>query len=66
VADLVGIVKNISEEFRNEVKTVPWKKMIGLRNIIAHEYGELLVERIWLVASENILDLKKKLAIYIA
>jgi len=57
--------KNISEEFKKELESIPWKKIVGLRNIIAHEYGELLVERIWIVASENILDLKKSLVKFI-
>ncbi|MCD4846576.1 MAG: DUF86 domain-containing protein [Candidatus Aegiribacteria sp.] len=28
--------------------------MIGLRNILAHEYGEVLIERIWLVAIKDL------------
>ncbi len=35
--------------------------MIALRNILAHEYGEILVERIWLIAKENIPPLIKLL-----
>ncbi|MBN2344312.1 MAG: DUF86 domain-containing protein [Deltaproteobacteria bacterium] len=26
---------------------IPWAAMVGLRNIIAHDYGEILIERIW-------------------
>lgn len=33
---------------------IPWKKMIGQRNVLAHEYGEILVERIWITAKESI------------
>ncbi|MBU4487173.1 MAG: DUF86 domain-containing protein [Candidatus Delongbacteria bacterium] len=28
--------------------------MIGMRNIIAHEYGEILEERIWVTAKDHI------------
>ena len=28
--------------------------MIGLRNVLAHDYGDILVERIWLVAKNHV------------
>ncbi len=37
---------------------IPWKLIIGLRNIIAHEYGEILVDRIYKISKENISELK--------
>ena len=46
--------KKISENYKQMHDEIPWKKMVGLRNILAHEYGEVLVERIWLIANENI------------
>ena len=46
--------QRISERYKEEHDEIPWKKMVGLRNILAHEYGEVLVERIWLIARENI------------
>lgn len=33
------------------------KMIIGLMNIIAHEYGEILVNRIYKIARENIPEL---------
>jgi len=53
--------KKLSDNARNQLQDIPWKKMIGLRNIIAHEYGEILVERIWRIAIEDIPPLKKKI-----
>ena len=29
---------------------IPWKKIIRLRNKIVHDYGEMLTDRIWLIA----------------
>jgi len=42
-----------------------WNKITGLRNIIAHEYGEILTERIWLVVQKKIPELHDKLKKYI-
>ena len=49
--------KRVSDSFKQKHQKIPWKSMVGLRNILAHEYGEILVERIWLISTENIPDL---------
>lgn len=46
--------KRVSESYKQKHNEIPWKSMVGLRNILAHEYGEVLVDRIWLIATENI------------
>ena len=47
----------VSSTFRDAHPEIPWSSIIAQRNILAHEYGEILVERIWRVASEHILEL---------
>lgn len=55
---VIGEAANhISETFKQTHQEIPWKGIIGQRNVLAHEYGEILVERIWLVATERILEL---------
>jgi uncharacterized protein with HEPN domain len=46
--------RHISETFKAEHSEIPWRQIIGQRNILAHEYGEILVERIWKTAQESI------------
>jgi uncharacterized protein with HEPN domain len=41
---------HISEAFRAKQPEIPWPQIIGQRNILAHEYGEILIERIWRTA----------------
>ena len=53
--------KHLSEDFRSGVPSVPWSAIIGLRNILAHEYGEILTERIWLVAVRDLEGLVEEL-----
>jgi uncharacterized protein YutE (UPF0331/DUF86 family) len=36
--------------------------IIGLRNIIAHEYGEILVDRIYKISKENVSELKNNVS----
>jgi uncharacterized protein with HEPN domain len=57
---VIGEAANhISESFQAKHTNIPWKSIIAQRNILAHEYGEILVERIWLVASKKIPELIK-------
>ena len=51
----------VSSTFRDAHPEIPWISIIAQRNILAHEYGEILVERIWRVASERIWELIRQL-----
>ncbi len=53
--------RQVSEGFKTAHPEIPWKGIIGQRNVLAHEYGEVLVERIWLVAIRDIPDLLRSL-----
>jgi uncharacterized protein with HEPN domain len=47
----------VSPTFKTDHAEIPWKEIIGQRNVLAHEYGEINQERIWLVASRRIPEL---------
>ena len=49
--------RHVSQSFQESHPEIPWKRIVGLRNILAHEYGEILVERIWRVAIKNVPEL---------
>jgi len=49
--------RGVSETLKQAHPEIPWSSIIAQRNILAHEYGEVLEERIWLVASERIPEL---------
>ena len=48
---------HISPQFRSEHPEINRKRLIELRNVIAHEYGETLMNRVWLSATEGIPEL---------
>ena len=55
---IIGEAANhLSSGFMQENQDIPWAKIIGLRNKIVHDYGEILTDRIWLIASESIPEL---------
>ncbi len=45
---------HISPQYRKEHPEVNWTRLVELRNILAHEYGETLTNRVWLAATEGI------------
>lgn len=47
--------KEVSPELRDRYSDVPWARIVGLRNVLAHEYGEVKDEKIYLVATRDIL-----------
>ena len=55
--------KNVPPEIQNKYPQIPWKKMYGLRNLIAHEYFGIDYEMIWEISKNNLprnsIDLRK-------
>ncbi len=61
--EIIGeAVKRIPSEFRDKHPDIPWKKIAGMRDILAHEYASVLMTRVWKVAKEDILTLKVQIA----
>ncbi len=53
---------HISPQFRKQHPEIPWARIIGFRNLLAHEYGEALIARVWLAATEMVPELLKPLS----
>ncbi len=49
--------RHVSDEFQSENPEIPWMQIIGQRNVLAHDYGEILVERVWLTATKSLPEL---------
>jgi len=48
---------HVSPQYRNKHPEIAWKYFIELRNVIAHEYGEALMGRLWLAAADKVPEL---------
>jgi uncharacterized protein with HEPN domain len=57
--------KGLSESLKGKTPDIPWNAIVGQRNILAHEYGEILVERVWRVAVDHIPELLKQIEPFI-
>jgi uncharacterized protein with HEPN domain len=56
--EVIGQAANkISKETQNILENIPWGRIIGLRNRLAHDYGEILAERIWTISKNSMQEL---------
>lgn len=56
--EIIGEAANrVSESFQKAHSEIPWKNIIGQRNILIHEYGEIKNERVWAVATKRVAEL---------
>jgi uncharacterized protein with HEPN domain len=60
--EIIGQAANkISKETQDILENIQWGNIIGLRNKLAHDYGEILAERIWTISKNSIQELLKEL-----
>lgn len=60
--EIIGeAARRVSTDFQQDHPEIPWRQIIGLRNILAHEYGEVRSDRVWVIAQENIAELINQL-----
>ena len=51
----------VSQRFRARHSEIPWTQIIGLRNVIVHQYGDVDYEIIWQVAKHDVPDLRAQI-----
>ena len=56
IGELIG---KLSDAFRSAHPEIPWHKIRGMRNFVAHEYGKLDLEIVWFTATKSIPELKR-------
>ena len=60
--EIVGeAAKKIDESIRNGYPNIEWKKLIGLRNVIIHDYFGVDYNIIWFIITKEIKPLERKL-----
>lgn len=62
--EIIGEASNrLSDELLNNNPSIPWARIIGLRNLVIHEYFGVDDFTIWNVIKINIPDLKQKITL---
>ena len=56
--EIIGeAARRVSEATRKANPDIPWRLIIGQRNVLAHEYDEILDEAMWAVATRRVPEL---------
>ncbi len=56
IGELVG---HLSDAFKAGHTAIPWHKIRGMRNYVAHEYGSIDRDVVWFVAVNSIDELRR-------
>jgi uncharacterized protein with HEPN domain len=60
--EIVGeAARDVSDATKAATPHIPWKLIVIQRNILAHDYGEIIPEKIWRVATQHIPELISQL-----
>lgn len=53
-------VARLTEELKEQEKQIPWSKIKGFRNIVAHDYFGIDAEEVWQIIKKNLPKLEEK------
>jgi len=63
--EIIGEAANhVSAATQSAMSEIPWTRIIGMRNKLAHDYGEILSDRIWAISNSSVRELVKQLEGY--
>lgn len=55
------LAKKLSEEFRNSHRDIPWREVMGMRDIFAHHYGSLDYDIVWNTSVSDVSGLENSI-----
>jgi uncharacterized protein with HEPN domain len=53
--------EHLSEEIKSRYSDIPWRDIVGLRNVVAHEYFGVSLEEVWDTTQKDIPVFKKQI-----
>lgn len=52
----------LPRSLRDRAESIPWKSIVGLRNIVIHEYANVSLGKVWDVTQHDLTNLKAQVA----
>jgi uncharacterized protein with HEPN domain len=57
--EVIGEAANrLPDEFRHQYPLIPWNKIVGMRNVLIHEYDSIDLDRVWRTIQKDITKLE--------
>lgn len=64
--EIIGeATKKVSSTLRDDYSEVPWKMIVGLRDVLIHDYMGVDLKRVWNVIEKELPALKKNIKLMI-
>ena len=58
--------ESLDDETKNQIKSIPWRQIYGLRNRIVHGYSGVNMQIVWDTVKEDIPALRKEIKAWLA
>lgn len=60
--EIIGeATRNLPDEFVRDWPEIPWRNIVGFRNILVHAYFEVKLERVWEAATRDVGELRNSI-----
>jgi uncharacterized protein with HEPN domain len=60
--EIIGeAVKRIPDELKNKYPDIPWKNAAGFRDVLIHDYPEVVIDDVYITATEHLPVFKKQI-----
>jgi uncharacterized protein with HEPN domain len=57
--EIIGEAANrLPDEFKKQYPQIPWIKIVGMRNVLIHEYDSIDLDRVWETIQKDIPELE--------
>ena len=57
--EVIGEAANrLPDDFRDRYPLIPWNKIVGMRNVLIHEYDSIDLDRVWETIQRDIRELE--------
>ena len=57
--EVIGEAANrLPDDFRDRYPLIPWNKIVGMRNVLIHEYDSIDLDRVWETIQRDIRKLE--------
>ena len=58
--EIIGeAARYLPDELRGKAADIDWRRVVGLRNVVVHEYFAIDLDVVWVVVKRNLPQLKK-------
>jgi len=60
--EIIGeAANNLDKEFQNKNNDIPWNVIIGLRNVVIHDYMDVDINIIWQIITQDLKPLQRQI-----